>query len=87
MMTCIILHNMIVENEYEDLDAESDDDDNYPRTSRRSRARLAYELESTITYNINRDMQTILDYKVHHNTVRASQVHHNLRNDLINHIW
>ncbi|CAL8151534.1 unnamed protein product [Prunus armeniaca] len=87
MMTCIILHNMIVEDEYEDLDAKSDDKDNCPRTSRRARARLAYELEPTITYDINRDRQTISDYMVHHNRVRASQVHHNLRNDLINHIW
>ncbi|CAL8162131.1 unnamed protein product [Prunus armeniaca] len=30
MMACIILHNMIVEDEYQDLDAESDDDDNCP---------------------------------------------------------
>ncbi|CAL8169834.1 unnamed protein product [Prunus armeniaca] len=89
MMTCIILHNMIVEDEDEDedLDAESDDEDNCPRTSRRARARLAYELEPTITYDINRDRQTISDYMVRHNRVRTSQVHHNLRNDLINHIW
>ncbi|XP_021805875.1 uncharacterized protein LOC110749960 [Prunus avium] len=86
MMTCIILHNMIVEDEFEDLDAESDDED-CPRTSRRARARLAYDLEPTITYDINRDRQTISDYMVRHNRVRASQVHHNLRNDLINHIW
>ncbi|CAL2257512.1 unnamed protein product [Prunus armeniaca] len=80
---------MIVEDEYEDPDVESDDEDNCPRTSRRARARarLAYELEPTITYNINRDRQTISDYMIHHNRVRASQVHHNLRNDLINHIW
>ncbi|XP_020415583.1 uncharacterized protein LOC109948082 [Prunus persica] len=87
MMTSIILHNMIVEDEYEDLDAESDDEDNCLLTSRRARARLAYELEPTITYDINQDRQTISDYMVRHNRVRASQVHHNLRNDLINHIW
>ncbi|CAL2271432.1 unnamed protein product [Prunus armeniaca] len=87
MMMCIILDNMIVEDEYEDLNAESDDDDNCPRTSKRARARLAYELEPTITYNINRDKQTISDYMVRHNGVCASQVHPNLRNDLINHIW
>ncbi|XP_008237542.1 PREDICTED: uncharacterized protein LOC103336274 [Prunus mume] len=86
MMTCIILYNMIVEDEYEDLDVESDDEDNCPRISRRARARLAYDLEPTITYDINRDRQTISDM-VRHNRVRASQVHHNLRNDLINHIW
>ncbi|CAL9005679.1 unnamed protein product [Prunus brigantina] len=74
-------------DEHEDLDAEYDDEDNCPRTSRRARARLAYELEPTITYDINRDRQTISDYMVRHNRVRASQVHHNLRNDLINHIW
>ena len=78
---------MIVEDEYEDLDAESDDEDNCPRISRRATARLAYELEPTITYDINRDRQTISDYMVRHNRVCASQVHHNLRNDLINHIW
>ncbi|KAI5342979.1 hypothetical protein L3X38_010855 [Prunus dulcis] len=78
---------MIVENEYEDLEAESDDEDNCPRTFRRARARLAYELEATITYDINSDRQTISDNMVRHNRVRASQVHHNLRNDLNNHIW
>ncbi|CAL8133722.1 unnamed protein product [Prunus armeniaca] len=86
-MTWIILHNMIVEDEYEDLDAESDDEDNCPRTFRRAIARLAYELEPTITYDINRDKQTISDYMICHNRVHASQVHHNLGNDLINHIW
>ncbi|CAL8163556.1 unnamed protein product [Prunus armeniaca] len=86
MMTCIILHNMIVEDEYDDLYAESDDEDNCPRTSRRARARLDYELEPTITYDINRDRKTIPDYMVRHNRVHTSQVHHNLINDLINHI-
>ncbi|XP_012836321.1 PREDICTED: uncharacterized protein LOC105956955 [Erythranthe guttata] len=39
MMTCIVLHNIIVEDERDEYsNAESDEDDNNPATSRRARA-------------------------------------------------
>ncbi|CAL9002159.1 unnamed protein product [Prunus brigantina] len=49
MMTCIILHNMIVEDEYEYVEVESDDEDMCQQRSKRARARQ-YELEPSITY-------------------------------------
>ncbi|BFG29602.1 hypothetical protein CerSpe_158760 [Prunus speciosa] len=86
MMTCIILHNMIVEDEYEYVDEESDDEDMCPQRSRRARARQ-YELEPSITYEYHQDRQTLSDYMIRHNRVRSPHVHQSLRHDLINHLW
>ncbi|CAL2267513.1 unnamed protein product [Prunus armeniaca] len=86
MMTCIILHNMIVEDEYEYVEEEFDDDDMCPQRSRRARARQ-YELEPSITYEYHQDRQTLFDYMIRHNRVRSPHVHHSLRHDLINHLW
>ena len=41
MISCIILHNMIVEDEQDDyIDRESDDDQDDPNRSRRARAKI-----------------------------------------------
>ncbi|CAL9002158.1 unnamed protein product, partial [Prunus brigantina] len=94
MMTCIILHNMIVEHEYEYVEEESDDENMCPQRSRRARARQ-YELEPSITYEYHHDRRTLSDYMIRHNKVRSPHVHQirsphvhqSLRNDLINHLW
>ncbi|KAL6279358.1 hypothetical protein ACE6H2_016239 [Prunus campanulata] len=54
MMTCIILHNMIVEDEDEYVEEKSDEEDMCPQRSRRARARQ-YELEPSITYEYHQD--------------------------------
>ncbi|CAL9024119.1 unnamed protein product [Prunus brigantina] len=54
MIICIILHNMIVEDEYEYVEEESNDEDTCPQRSRRARARQ-YELEASITYEYHQD--------------------------------
>ncbi|CAL8170343.1 unnamed protein product [Prunus armeniaca] len=86
MMTCIILHNMIVKDEYKYVEEESDDEDMRPQRSRRARAKQ-YELEPSITYEYHQDMHTLSDYMIRHNRVRSPHVHQSLRNDLINHLW
>ncbi|XP_034197658.1 uncharacterized protein LOC117613121, partial [Prunus dulcis] len=86
MMTCIILHNMIVEDEYEYVEEESDDKDMCPQRSRRARARQ-YELEPSITYEYHQDRQTLSNYKIRQNRLRSPHTHQSLRHDLINHLW
>ncbi|KAH0972472.1 hypothetical protein GBA52_024628 [Prunus armeniaca] len=85
MMMCIILHNMIVEDEYEYVEEESNDEDTCPQRSRRARARQ-YELEASITYEYHQDRQTLSDYMIHNNRVRSPHVHQSLRHDLIDHL-
>ncbi|XP_008222871.1 PREDICTED: uncharacterized protein LOC103322723 [Prunus mume] len=85
MMTCIILHNMIVEDEYEYVEEECDDEDMCSQRSRRARAKQ-YELEPSITYEYHQDRHTLSDYMIRHNRVRSPHVHQSLQNDLINHL-
>ncbi|KAI5342192.1 hypothetical protein L3X38_010067 [Prunus dulcis] len=54
MMTCIILHNIIVEDEYEYVEDEFDDEDMCAQRSRRARARQ-YELKPSIMYEYHQD--------------------------------
>ncbi|CAL2228788.1 unnamed protein product [Prunus armeniaca] len=60
MMTCILLHNIIVEDEYEYIEEEFDGEDTCPQQSRRARAGQ-YELEASITYEYHQDRQTLSD--------------------------
>ncbi|CAL8082026.1 unnamed protein product [Prunus armeniaca] len=65
---------MIVDDEYEYIEEESDDEDTYPQQSKRATARQ-YELEASITYQYHQDRQTFCDYMIRHNIVRSLHVH------------
>lgn len=68
MYACIILHNMIVENEGNAISDWSDDVDPPIRVNRGP--------TEEIQYQIQRNSQ-----------LRDSRTHHNLRNDLTEHVW
>ncbi|CAL1390062.1 unnamed protein product [Linum trigynum] len=73
MLSCIILHNMIIEDEQVDSDDEMDDD-------------LDYEVLAQ-PEPINRHQSTLIDYLARNNRLRSSTTHHALRNDLVEHLW
>ncbi|CAL8134841.1 unnamed protein product [Prunus armeniaca] len=75
---------MIVDDKYEYVEKESDNEDMCPQRSRRARARQ-YEMEPSIIFEYHQDRQTLFDYMIHHNRVRSPHVHQSLRHDLINH--
>ncbi|CAH9101109.1 unnamed protein product [Cuscuta epithymum] len=81
MLTCIILHNMIVEDEYEETD---DDDDD--ATTQDYSAQYDYTVPH-IQFDLNHDAPTLHDYMMRHNRIRSTAVHTALKNDLVNHLW
>ncbi|XP_012850934.1 PREDICTED: uncharacterized protein LOC105970647 [Erythranthe guttata] len=86
MMTCIVLHNMIVEDERDEYaDAESDDDDNNPATSRRARAN-SYDRNEELDLNPRTSGISIIDYMRRRHTMRSVEVNRNLQRDLIAHV-
>ncbi|CAN1268340.1 Protein ALP1-like [Linum perenne] len=75
MLTCIVLHNMIVE----DQRPEVEDD----RT-----ARIEYDTNPNVTWDPpDHDIPTLTDYMTRHNRIRDRPTHHALRNDLVEHLW
>ncbi|XP_042977865.1 uncharacterized protein LOC122308659 [Carya illinoinensis] len=72
MKTCVILHNMIIEDERDDsecLNIEYDQlDDNLPELSRNHTTELT-------------------DFIQHHHDIRDSSAHHQIQEDLIEHQW
>ncbi|CAN1302794.1 Protein ALP1-like [Linum perenne] len=75
MLTCNILHNMIVE------DQRSGNGDDSTR-------RVEYETNLDVTWEPpERDMPTLTDYMARHNRIRDRPSHHALRNDLVEHLW
>ena len=86
MLACIILHNMIVEDERDDYyNGESDDDEPNPNRSRRARARI-YDGP-----NLPRDPRTgyisMAEYMFRYRRIRSRVGNNNLRNDLVQHVW
>src|SRR5688572_29494631 len=71
MKACVILHNMIVEDERDDTGLDNDYDG--PSGS------LA-----ELSYNTCLDFDTFMR---RYHTVRNSEKHYQLRNDLIEHLW
>ncbi|CAH9090366.1 unnamed protein product [Cuscuta epithymum] len=78
MLACIIMHNMIVEDEYEERDEEPTHQD-YTQD---------YDyIGATVELDLNHDGPTLSQYMMRHNRIRDSSVHTLLKNDLINHLW
>ncbi|XP_050125715.1 uncharacterized protein LOC126602965 [Malus sylvestris] len=87
MMTCIILHNMIVEDEYIEFEEDSDEDvDDDQPTHARAIARDVEYLAPT-TYETRHDRVTLGEYMRRLNRIQAPQIHDTLRKDLIEHVW
>ncbi|XP_070662488.1 uncharacterized protein [Malus domestica] len=87
MMTCIILHNMIVEDEYIEIEEDSDEDvDDDQLTHARAIARNVEYLAPT-TYETRHDRVTLGEYMRCLNRIQAPQIHDTLRKDLVEHVW
>ncbi|CAN6574891.1 unnamed protein product [Malus baccata var. baccata] len=87
MMTCIILHNMIVEDEYIEIEEDSDEDvDDDQPTHARAIARDVEYLAPT-TYETRHDRVTLGEYMRRLNRIQAPQIHDTLRKDLVEHVW
>ncbi|XP_024164286.1 uncharacterized protein LOC112171316 [Rosa chinensis] len=86
MLACIILHNMIVEDERDDYyNGESDDDDPNPNRSRRARARI-YD-GPNLPRNLRTGHITMTEYMSRYRRIRSHVGNNNLRNNLIQHVW
>ncbi|XP_061993624.1 uncharacterized protein LOC133711534 [Rosa rugosa] len=86
MFACIILHNMIMEDERDDYyQGESDDDEVDPNKSRRARARI-YDGP-----NLPRDQRTgqisMDEYMLRYRMIRSRYANNDLQQDLIKHVW
>ncbi|XP_070668841.1 uncharacterized protein [Malus domestica] len=87
MMTCIILHNMIVEDEYVEIEEDSDEDvDDDQLTYARAMA-IDVEYLAATTYETRQDRVTLSEYMRRLNRIQAPQGHYTLHKDLVKHIW
>ncbi|CAN0846537.1 hypothetical protein LINGRAHAP2_LOCUS4501 [Linum grandiflorum] len=75
MLTCIILHNMIVEDQRDEFG------DNPVEN-------IEYDTNPDVTWDPpDHDTPTVMEYMARHNRIRDRPGHHALRNDLIEHLW
>ncbi|KAI5350843.1 hypothetical protein L3X38_003734 [Prunus dulcis] len=86
VMSCIILDNMIVEDEWDDYTCgDSNDDEVDPNKSRRAIARI-YD-GSNLTRDPRIGRIPIEEYMCRHRSIRYRTVNNNLQKDLIAHLW
>ncbi|XP_058818910.1 uncharacterized protein LOC131693340 [Topomyia yanbarensis] len=67
MRTCIILHNMIIEDEREDL--------------------TSYDIEESNVHEVVRPVDDFTAFLGRYREVHNTSLHHQLQNDLIEHLW
>ncbi|KAM0987491.1 hypothetical protein ACFX2A_011773 [Malus domestica] len=86
MMSCIILHSMIVEDEQDGyIDGESDDNQEDPNTSRKARAKI-YD-EPNLPFNLRTGSISIDEYMRHYRMIRSRATNKYLQQDLVAHLW
>ncbi|KAM2641329.1 hypothetical protein TB1_027609 [Malus domestica] len=86
MMSCIILHNMVVEDECDGyIDGESDDDQEDPNRSRRARAKI-YD-GPNLPFNPRTSSIFINEYMKRYRMIRSRATNKYLQQDLVPHLW
>ncbi|XP_068336533.1 protein ALP1-like [Pyrus communis] len=86
MMSCIILHNMIVEDEQDEyIDEESDDDQEDPNRSRRVRAKI-YD-GPNLPFNLRTSSICINEYMRRYKMICSCATNKYLQQDLVAHLW
>ncbi|XP_068305295.1 protein ALP1-like [Pyrus communis] len=86
MMSCIILHNMIVEDKQDGyIDGESDDDQEDTNRSRRARAKI-YD-GPNLPFNLRTGSISINEYMRRYKMIRSRATNNYLQQDLVTHLW
>ncbi|XP_004289403.1 PREDICTED: uncharacterized protein LOC101313362 [Fragaria vesca subsp. vesca] len=84
MMTCIILHNMIVDDEHDETEDNHEvDPDEVPTRPRRTEIYDHYEVD----HLVERDPPTVGEFMRRYQHVRCPIVHRSFQKDLVNHLW
>ncbi|XP_024164513.1 uncharacterized protein LOC112171583 [Rosa chinensis] len=83
MMTCIIFHNMIVDDEREEDEDSSIDLDDIPTRLRKTQIYERYEDD----HEIERTRPELEEFMTRYQGVRCPIVHRVLQGDLVNHLW
>ena len=85
-MSCIILHNMIVEDERDGyIDGESDDDQEDPNRSRRARAKI-YD-GPNLPFNPRTGTISINEYMRRYRRICSRATNKYLQQDIVAHLW
>ncbi|CAL2263859.1 unnamed protein product [Prunus armeniaca] len=84
MNVCIILHNIIVEDERDEYASDDDDDDD---ATSMGPTPSYYDPADVLEIEVRRDAAPLGAYLSRRRIMRDEIRHHALRNDLINHLW